>query len=49
MRTFVASLVELGGAAAIVYGMWMLAPWLAFVVGGVLAVLSAQAVERGDQ
>lgn len=49
MRTVLASLVELGGAVALVYGLWLLAPWLAFVVGGLLAVVAAQTVEKGDQ
>lgn len=49
MRSVLASLIEVSGGAAVVYGMWLLAPWLAFVVGGVLAILSAAAVEGGDK
>jgi hypothetical protein len=46
-RTVAASLLELVGVALTLAGFWMVAPWLALVVGGVCAVALGVAVERG--
>lgn len=42
----VARIIEALGAALIVTGAAVLAPWLAFVVAGVALVLAAQAVDQ---
>lgn len=42
-----ASLLELAGFCAIVYGTWLLAEWMAWIVGGVLLALVGYVIETG--
>jgi hypothetical protein len=44
----VALVVQLLGLVAIVAGAALIAVWLGFVVGGVLAVVAGIALERGE-
>lgn len=46
-RSLTASLLELSGVAGIVYGVGLVSTPAAFIVGGLLAVAAALAVERG--
>jgi hypothetical protein len=46
MHNGIARVIELGGVMAVVYGTWSLAHWLGFLVGGVLAVVIGQRLER---
>ena len=45
MRAAIAA-VEVAGLGLFVAGWWMLAPWLGAVVGGLVLVAAAVAVER---
>ncbi len=44
-RSWLASVLELAGAVAVVYGVWLIYRPAAFLVGGVLAVVAAQALD----
>lgn len=48
VRQAILQFVEVAGAVAVVYGLGLLAVWLAWVVGGMLLMAAAVAVERGD-
>ena len=41
---YVGPAFELGGMAALCYGAYQLVPWLAWVLGGVIAVIIGQAM-----
>ncbi|MDP8928664.1 MAG: hypothetical protein M3O70_08850 [Actinomycetota bacterium] len=41
----VANLLELVGLLAAVYGCWLLAPWLGWLVGGLIGVVMAVQME----
>lgn len=45
MRSQLPNVLELAGAAAVVYGLSLLAVWLAWVVGGLLAIVVALMLE----
>ena len=47
MRRTALMAAEACGLAAFVYGVWMLAPWAGWIVGGLVLVLAAVALE-GD-
>lgn len=50
MRRAVTSVLEAVGLGLFVWGWWMLAPWLGAIVGGVVVVAAAFALEqRADQ
>lgn len=49
VKQVILQLVELAGAAAVVYGLGLVAVWLAWIVGGLLLIAGAVAVERGDK
>ena len=40
-----ASLLELGGIGGIVYGFWLIAPFLGFILGGISLILLGLAVD----
>jgi len=42
---YAGSAFELGGMAALCYGAYQLAPWLAWVIGGIAVILIGQAAE----
>lgn len=44
-----ANFVELLGGVSVVVGCWLLAPWLAFIVGGMVLVVAATAIEGADE
>lgn len=48
MKVFVNAL-ELAGFASIVAGLFMLAPWSAFVAGGALLIVFAFGLEREER
>ncbi len=47
MSRFV-TLAELAGFSAVVYGVYLLAPWAAWIVGGVILVVAAAAMDGSD-
>lgn len=40
---------ELCGLAAFVYGVWLLAPWAGWIVGGAVLVVAAVALEDNER
>lgn len=45
MRQIAVQVVEVAGAAAVVYGLSLLAVWLAWIVGGLLLIAGAAAFD----
>jgi hypothetical protein len=48
MRRHAPKLVELAGLAAVTYGCWLLAAWLGWIIGGLVAVAVALDLEGVD-
>ncbi len=45
IRAILSLLLELAGLVAIVYGFWLIFPFLGFIVGGIAAILVGLAVD----
>jgi ABC-type phosphate transport system permease subunit len=45
IRAILSLLLELAGLVAIVYGFWLIFPFLGFIIGGVSAILIGLAID----